>query len=229
MARYTKISIAEIEKPDGLALLWVLTGDSLVCAEHLSWSRSSTIFFGGIVIATLLGDVLSGTPARADATACKGLASALLTNAETPYHSASIITFNPTATAGDMGTNPQPPTSQTSETIFNGKAIFVRFGSGKWQLIHASLDKLKELVRLNAESFTDCRRLGDETVDGATLAVYEGHRVSQKLVVATTKVWVAPDRGVLIRSETDIIGGSAPRNVVIHYEYKDIAAPADAQ
>jgi hypothetical protein len=221
--------MAERKMPHALALPCPIIGDSLVRTEHLLWSRSSAFFAGGIIAAGLLGQVLSGTPARADAAACKGLADALLTNAETPYHSTSLITFAPTATAGDTGADAEPATSQTSETIFTGNAIFVRFGSGKWQEIHASLDKLKELVRRNAESFTDCQRLNDETVDGATLSVYTGRSVTQKLVVATTKVWVAPDRGVLIRSETDVTGAPMPRHLVIHYEYKDIAAPTDSQ
>lgn len=202
-------------------------GDSPVRAKYSLWSRSSAFFAGGIVAAVLLSQILSGTSARADAAACKGLADALLTSANTPYHSTSIITLNPTT--GTEGAKAKAPTSQTSETIFTGKAIFVRFGSGKWQQIHAPLDKLKELVRQHAASFTDCQRLSDETVNGATLAVYAGHSVSQKLVVATMTAWVAPDRGVLIRSETDVTGGSMPRHLVINYEYNNVAAPTDTQ
>jgi hypothetical protein len=229
MVRCPKSSMAKRKRLRALALPRPLIGDSLVCTEYLRRSRSSPFFTGGIVAAGLLSQALFVTLARADAAACKGLADALLTNAETPYHSTSIITFDPTAAAGDTGAGPEPPTSQTSETIFTGKAIFVRFGSGKWQEIRASLDKLKELVRRNAESFTDCQRLNDETVDGATLSVFSGHSVTQKLVVASTKVWVMPDGGVLIRSETDITGGPMPRHLVIRYEYKDIAAPTDSQ
>jgi hypothetical protein len=214
-------------KAHALAPSWPLIGDSPVRAKYLPWSRSSALFAGGIVAAVLLSHALSGTPARADAAACNGLADALLTSADTPYHSTSIITLNPKA--GAEGADPNAPTSQTSDTIFTGNAIFVRFGSGKWREIHTPLDKLKELVRRHAASFTDCQRLKDETLGGATLAVYAGHSVSQKLVVATMKAWVAPDRGVLIRAQTDITGGQMPRHLVINYEYKDIAAPTDTQ
>lgn len=210
-----------LEKLDGP------TGDSRVRIRSLPWPRPSALFAGGIVAASLLSQAFCGTPAWADAAACKGLADALLTSANTPYHSTSIITLDPTV--GAKGTDPNPLTSQTSETIFTGNAIFVRFGSDKWQEIHTPLDELKELVRRNATSFTDCQRLSDETLDGATLTVYAGHQVTQKLVVAATKIWVAPDRGVLIRSETNIIGGQMPRHLVINYEYKDIAAPTDVQ
>jgi hypothetical protein len=198
-----------------------------VCTRYLPRPGPLAFFTGGIVAAGLLSQALCGTAAWADAAACKGLADALLTSANTPYHSTSIITLDPTA--ADKGADSKPLTSQTSETIFTGNAIFVRFGSAKWQEIHTPLDELKELVRRNAASFTDCQRLSDETLDGATLAVYAGHKVTQKLVVAATKIWVAPDRGVLIRSETDIIGGSMPRHLVINYEYKDIAAPTDVR
>lgn len=196
-----------------------------MCAKYLLWSSSSVFFAGGIVAAVLLSQAASGTPARADAAACKGLANALLASASTPYHSTSIITLNPRA--GAAGADPKPATSQTSETIFTGTAIFVRFGSAKWREIHTPLDDLKQLVRQHAASFTDCQRLSDETVNGTTLAVYAGHSVTQKLVLATMKAWVSPDRNVLIRSETDITGGPIPRHLVINYEYKDIAAPTD--
>lgn len=194
-------------------------------AKYFLWSKASALFVGGIVTALLLSQAL--TPACADAGACKSLADALLTSANTPYHSISIITLDPRA--GAEGADPKPATSQTSETVFTGNALFVRFGSGKWREIHTPLDELKELVRQHAASFTDCHRLSDETLDGATLAVYAAHSVTQKLVVTTMKAWVAPDRGVLIRSETDITGGQMPRHLVINYEYKDIAAPTDVQ
>ena len=201
-----------------------------------SWLNPTKFVGAGAIAGALLSLVLFETSASADAAACKGLADAMLANTKTPYHSISMVTFDPAAGAEKAG-NPNPSMSQTSETIFTGKAIFVRFGSGGWQEVHASLDKLAELVRRSAESFTDCQRLPGEAADGATLSVYAGHSVTDKFIVET-KVWVTPDRGVMIRSETDIV--SAPtsdnsdanvtaRHEVIHYDYKDITPPPMAQ
>jgi hypothetical protein len=165
---------------------------------------------------------LSAASAQADPS-CAGLASAMLTNAKTPYSSMSIITF-------DAGDNAKPSMSQTSETISTGSAVFARFGAGKWQQIHIPLDKLAEAVRHKAESFSGCKRLADDTINGKSVTVYTGHIAGPKSVTET-KVWVEPNRGVMLRSETDVVPTPEPgdvlkgRHVAIRYKYENIAPP----
>jgi hypothetical protein len=174
-------------------------------------------------LATSMMITLSMVSAQAADASCEGLASAMITNAKTPYRSMSIITF-------DAGDNAKPASSQTSETISTGTAVFARFGSGKWQEIHIPLDKLALAVRHNAESFSGCKRLADDTINGEAVAVYTGHLVAQKSVVET-RVWVEPKRGVMLRSETDVVSKPEPgdvskgRHVAIRYSYDNIAAP----
>jgi hypothetical protein len=176
-----------------------------------------------------LGLGLLCTAARADDAACKGLADAMLTNTQTPYHSVGTISFDAAQASG----GPNMTKSLPTETIFTGTDIFVRLPSGKWQNVHASLDQLKERVRQTAESFTDCQRLADETVDGKSLAVYTGTSTNDKALV-TTKVWVAPDRGgVLVRTETDMTGMPSTDGAIRHqhlalrYDYDSIKPPTD--
>lgn len=179
-------------------------------------------------IAAVLSIGLCCTGAKADAAACKSLADAMLANTRTPYHSVGTMTFDAAGTSGA----PDATKSLPLETIFTGTDVFVRLPSGKWQNVHASLDKLIERVRENADSFTDCQRLADETVDGKDVAVYVGNSKNDQRLI-TTKVWVAPDRGVLVRTETDMRGTPQPDGAVRHqhlalrYDYKDIKAPAD--
>jgi hypothetical protein len=174
-------------------------------------------------LATSMMIVLSGLSARAADASCEGLAAAMINNAKIPYRSMSIITFN----AGD---NAKPAASQTSETIATGKAVFARFGSGKWQEIHIPLDKLAVAVQHNAESYSGCKRLADDVVNGQTATVYTGHIATQKSVIET-KVWVEPARGVMLRSETDVFPTPEPgdvlkgRHVAIRYIYDNIAPP----
>lgn len=171
------------------------------------------------------------TTASADDAACKGLAGAMLANTQTPYHSIGTISFDISGGTGGAG-DANMSKSLSTETIFTGTDIFVRLPSGKWQNVHASLDDLKERVRHTADTFTDCQRLGDETADGKSLAVYTGSSKNDKAVV-TTKVWVAPDRGVLVRTETDMTGlpqadGSIRhQHLALRYDYNDIKAPTD--
>jgi hypothetical protein len=193
--------------------------------------RSSPRSGLAIGIIGLLGLGLAGTSARADDAACKSLAGAMMSNTQTPYHSVGTITFD--ASGGGADANGANMTkSLSTETIFTGTDVFVKLPSGKWQNVHASLDQLKERVRQTADSFTDCQRLGDETADGKSLAVYTGS-VKNDQAVVTTKVWVAPDRGVLVHTETDMTGLPAPdgqtrhQHLALHYDYNDIKPPTD--
>lgn len=167
--------------------------------------------------------------ARADDAACKGLADAMLTNANTPYHSVGSISFDPKdpPVPGSAGLPKTVPT----ETIFTGTQVFVKLPNGQWKDVHADLVDLRSKVRQSATSFTDCAHLPNDTVDGKDLAVYTGADKTDTMNVST-KVWVAPDNGALIRSETDIAGPTAPdgkvrhQHLSLHYDYADIKAPA---
>ncbi len=174
---------------------------------------------------------LLGTNARADQAACKSIADAMMANTQTPYHSVGTISADMSGGATNAS---NPPRSASSETIFTGTDIFVKLPSGQWQNVHAPLDEVRARVRASADSFTDCQRLADETVDGKKLAVYAGSAKTPNVVV-TTKVWIAPDRGVLVRSETDMKGMPQPdgqirhQHLTMHYDYNDIKAPTVAQ
>jgi hypothetical protein len=169
--------------------------------------------------------------ARADEAACKVLADAMMADTQTPYHSVGTISMD--VTGGTTDTSGASK-SLSSETIFTGTDVFVKLPTGQWQNVHAPLDELKARVRASADSFTECQRLADETADGKSLAVYAGSAKTPNVVV-TTKVWVAPDRGVLVRSETDLTGVPQSDGEVRHqhltmrYDYDGIKAPADAQ
>lgn len=174
---------------------------------------------------------LPGANARADDAACKSIADAMMANTQTPYHSVGTISMDMSGGATNAS---NPPKSLSSETIFTGTDIFVKLPSGQWQNVHAPLDEVTARVRASADSFKDCQRLADETADGKSLAVYTGTAKTPNVVV-TTKVWVAPDRGVLVRSETDMKGMPQPDGQIRHqhltmrYDYNDIKAPPVGQ
>ncbi|HLH11301.1 MAG TPA: hypothetical protein VKV77_05405, partial [Methylovirgula sp.] len=172
---------------------------------------------------------LALNPAHADDAACKGIVDAMMANTQTPYHSVGTITLE--ASGGS-----QAPISKSmpTETIFTGTEIFVKLPTGGWQNVHASLDDVKQRVRKAADSFKDCQKLADETDNGKNLAVYSG-TTSNGANVVKTKIWVAPDRGVLMRTETDVT--SAPQSdgevrrqtLALRYDYDNIKPPANVQ
>ncbi len=183
--------------------------------------------FGLLILGFLSGG------AHADQAACKSLADAMLANTQTPYHGTGTITVGITGGAADLGGANSLQSMQT-ETIFTGTDIFVKLPSGQWKNVHAALDEVKARVLASAQSFTDCQRLADETDDGKNLAVYTGSATTPNVLV-TTKVWVAPGRGVLVRSETDMTGmpqadGTIRRqHLSMRYDYDNVKAPANVQ
>lgn len=172
--------------------------------------------------------MLSNTLARADAS-CDGLSSAMLANTKVPFHSLSVVTYL-------AGEDAKSRVTQTSETIATQTAVFARFGSGKWKQMHIPLDKLAAAVRHNAESYSGCKRLADDTINGMSVAVYTGHSVTASAAVET-KVWVEPKRGVMIQLESDAVPMSPSaakdsvkeRHVAIRYTYDNIAPPPNAE
>ncbi|WP_297295518.1 hypothetical protein [uncultured Methylovirgula sp.] len=175
----------------------------------------------------LLG--LGLAPARADEAACHGLASAMVKNSKTPYHSVGSISFDPKdPPAGDAKMTAKPI---ATETIFTGDKVFVKLPSGQWKDIHAAIAELQQRVESSAQSLTDCQQLADDTIDGKKFAVYTGADKTDTINVAT-KIWVSADTGTLARTETTIAGPTAPDGKIRHqfislrYDYADIKAPS---
>lgn len=181
------------------------------------------------VLTCAAGAVLLSGSAYADSSACKPLQDAMDANTKTPYHSYSSIKFIYTPLiAANRG--PKLPTSQSSETIFTGIAVYVRLLPGKWRSLPTTLAKFQESVRNSVARLQDCDRLPDEKVNGATTSVYEGLTMQSNGPVRT-KVWVSA-KGVPIKSETDIDiehGHFGHQHLSTRYEYGNIQAPSLTQ
>jgi hypothetical protein len=167
-------------------------------------------------------------PARADDSACRGLTDAMVKNSKTPYHSVGTISFDPKdPPAGDATITKK---AISTETIFTGSQVFVKLPDGQWKDIHAVVSELQQRVESSAQSFTDCKQLADDTIDGKKFAVYTGDDKTDTMNV-TTKIWVSVDTGTLAHTETTIAGPTAPDGKIRHqflslrYDYADIKAP----
>lgn len=182
------------------------------------------------ILACLAGLGLASTSAYADAAACKALTAAMIANTKTPFHSFATITFDYSATVGEAVRKMKLPRKQMSETIFTGKAVYVRLLPGKWQALPTSLAQFQANVRASVAGFTACQRLPDAKADGGAVAIYMGDANEQKRPVET-KIWVSA-QGVPVKSETDIDLAGPPGTETIRqrlstrYEYGDIRAPA---
>lgn len=181
------------------------------------------------VLACAAGAVLAAGSAYADSSACKPLQAAMDANTTTPYHSYSVIkfTYSPLMSANR---GPKLPTSQSSETIFTGTAVYVRLVPNKWRSLPTSLAKFQENVRKSVAGMTDCHRLPDEKVNGALTSVYEGTAMQSNGPVQT-KIWISA-KGFPVKSETDIDighGHFGHQHLSTRYEYGNIQAPSLTQ
>ncbi len=107
----------------------------------------------------------------------------------------------------------------------------MKLPNGQWKDIHANLAELQKKVSESADGFIDCEHLPNDKVDGKDLAVYTGSNKTDALNVAT-KIWISPDNGAIVRSETEVGGPTAPdgkirkQHISLRYDYADIKAPA---
>jgi hypothetical protein len=183
-----------------------------------------------LTLAAGVAAAFASSAAQATEADCKAIADAMIANMKTPYHSYTTIAFEYAAPVAEARRKMGMPTSQESEAIFTGTDLFLKLPTGKWFNTHAPIEDVLAQVRTATGKFGNCERLADETLDGGIRSVYTAHSSDGKHQV-TTKIWVATDRGLPVRSETDIGVMEAPeeavaqQHIVTRSEYGDVQAP----
>jgi hypothetical protein len=183
----------------------------------------------GVRLAVICLSIWAVAPVAAASTECQAVSDALLANAKTPYHSTTSMTFEYTAPVAEAQRKLAMPHAQDTETIFTGKALFVKLPTGKWVDTHATADTMQEQVRRSIAKIGGCEHLADEQIDGEPATVYVAHSSDDKHVV-TMKFWIAAGRGLPLRTEADI-GATQAGQVVMrqhvstHTAYGDQEAP----
>ncbi len=98
---------------------------------------------------------------------------------------------------------------------------------GKWMRSPLSPKDFLEQLEQNlttAKVYT-CRRLGNESVGGASSIVYTAHTENEG-VTADVRTWVASGTGLPLRQEEDLdTGAGDKRHLSIRYEYGNVRAP----
>ena len=180
-------------------------------------------------VAAVLAAPLSNPAAAAEAE-CKAMAAALLANTAVPYHSYTTTAFEYSAPVAEAERKLHMPREQQSEAIFTGTGLFLKLPTGKWVDTHLSPDALRDQIRAAVGKFSDCQRLADDKTGGGTEAVYLAQSADEHKSI-TTKIWVTADRGLPVRSETDIGLMEAPGQAVVHQHvstrstYGEVQAP----
>lgn len=172
--------------------------------SHLR-SVSLSMLAAGMLAANLLAPT-----ARADDAACKPVVDAMTRTAGTPYHefiNAGGVTF---------------------EKIYTTTALYVG-RNGRWMKTAASPKALLDATRESGATFTQCKSLRTETVDGQRATVYAVHeRLTATAEDDQSQIWIANATGLPLKLESESRHAGKPTHVSTHFTYANVQPPVGA-
>ena len=135
----------------------------------------------------------------------------------TPYH--AFMTES-----GEEEGNEKP---LSNESIFAGDVLYI-LDDGKWRASGMSREVMKAMERRNRDNARNmsCHYLRDETLEGATAAVYSTHQETVHGKI-DSQTWISKSRGLILRQEIDIETGrpNGKSHMSSRYEYDNVQAP----
>lgn len=162
-----------------------------------------------LVFATLTAGLVV-VPAYADGASCKAVSDAAAKLAMTPYHEVSMVGGKP------------------FEKIYTTTTLSMRINNGKWMTVPMTPQEVLDSMR-ETGSYSNCKVLRAETVDGQRATVYAAHRVSPGTSFPNQddRIWIAAD-GRTLKTVSD----SQMKGRKVHAEsrvtYDDVHVPAGA-
>ncbi len=164
-----------------------------------------------ISLTTVLLASLPALAAHADDASCKPVTEAAAKLAKTPYHEVSTVDGKP------------------FEKIYTTTTLSMRINNGKWMTVQMTPQEVLDSTR-ETGSYSNCRVLRTEVVDGQRATVYAAHRVSPGTSVPSQddQIWIAAN-GLTLKTISD----SQVKGRKVHAEsrvtYDNVHAPAGAQ
>ena len=164
-----------------------------------------------ISLTTVLLASLPALAAHADDASCKPVTEAAAKLAKTPYHEVSTVDGKP------------------FEKIYTTTTLSMRINNGKWMTVQMTPQEVLDSTR-ETGSYSNCRVLRTEVVDGQRATVYAAHRVSPGTSVPSQddQIWIAAN-GLTLKTISD----SQVKGRKVHAEsrvtYDNVQAPAGSQ
>ena len=164
-----------------------------------------------IVLATLTGGFAT-LPAHADDASCKPITDAVAKMARTPYHEVSMVGGKPL------------------EKIYTTTTLSIRAGNGRWMTVPMTPQETLDAMRQSGSSFSNCKVLKTETVDGQRATVYVA---TQSMAAGSYKsegeqIWIGTN-GLTLKSVSDAQAAGKKIHAETHVTYDNVHAPAGAQ
>ncbi len=164
-----------------------------------------------ILAAVLSASALASGSAHADDASCKPVTDAMTKATRTPYHEA--------ATAG----------GKSFEKIYTTTALYVG-RNGHWVKMPASPQTLIDAMHESGATFTECKSLRTEMVDGQPATVYAAHeRLTSVGEDDHGQYWVGNVSGLPLKSESDSQHGGPTSHVSTHFTYNNVQPPVGVQ
>lgn len=156
----------------------------------------------------LSASAMTTAPARADDASCKPVMDAMTKATKTAYHE--------TTTAG----------GKPFEKIYTTTALYVG-RNGHWVKMPASPQYLMDAMRKSGVTFTECKSLRTETIDGQAATVYAAHeRLTSTGEDDHGQYWIGNISGLPLKSESDSQHGGHMSHVSTHFTYDNVQPPA---
>jgi hypothetical protein len=157
--------------------------------------------------------VTAAAPARAQLSPdCQAVSNAMLRVNTTPHHAV--------ATGSEL--------REATESIMAGDTNYFKY-HGVWKKSPLSpKDNLeREQDNIKNASVYNCRRLPDELLDGALVAVYTAHSETPDVGTTDAKLWISKASGLPLRTDSDLDTGTK-QHLSVRYDYANIKAPSVA-
>ena len=164
-----------------------------------------------LIALTALAGSFAALPAHADDASCKPVTDAVAKMARTPYHEVSTVDGRPV------------------EKIYTTTTLSIRTGNGKWMTMPMTPQETLDTMRQSGISFSNCKVLRTETVDGQRATVYAG---TQSMPDGSYKsegeqIWIGAN-GLMLKSVSDAQAGGKKVHAETHVTYDNVHAPAGA-
>jgi hypothetical protein len=164
-----------------------------------------------MLAACILAGAVIAPQARADDASCKPVLGALMKQARTPYH--------------EMAT----ADGRSFEKIYTTTTLYIGNG-GHWMKVPATPEGLIDAMRENGQTFSSCKSLRTEMVDGQAATVYAAHSQTTTPPASNdAQIWIADASGLPVKTEADEQGGGRKGHVSTQLIYGNVQAPAGAK
>lgn len=162
-----------------------------------------------IALAAFAGS-LATLSAHADDASCKPITDAAAKMARTPYHEVGTVDGKP------------------FEKIYTTTTMSMRI-AGKWMTVPMTPQEILDAMR-ETGSYSNCRVLRTEVVDGQRATVYAAHRSSPGTSHPSEdeQIWITAN-GLTLKTVSDSQGAGRKAHAESHMTYDNVQAPTGAR